>query len=82
MNNHFCTIGEVLKAELPAWGHRYQEYLPERVMNSFFIEPICNDDVGLEIKHLNPKKAPGPDCIGGKLIQLCPDIFSNNSTKI
>ena len=49
MNNHFCTIREVLKAELPVWGHRYQEYLPERVMNSFFIEPICNDDVGLEI---------------------------------
>ena len=82
MNNHFCTIGDVLKAELSALGHIYQEYLPERVMIFFFIEPICNDDVGLEIKHLNPKKAPGPDCIGGKLIQLCPDMFSNNLTKI
>ena len=51
-------------------------------MNYFFIEQICSDDVGLEIKHLNPKKAPGPDCIGGKLIPLCPDIFSNNLTKI
>ena len=51
-------------------------------MNSFFIEPICNDDAGLEVRHLNQKKAPGPDCIGGKLIQLYPDIFSNNLTKI
>ena len=51
-------------------------------MNAFFIEPICNDYVGLEIRHLDPKKAPGPDCIGGKLIQLCPAIFSNNLTKI
>ena len=33
MNNHFCTIGEVLKAKLPAWGNRYKEYLPEKVMN-------------------------------------------------
>ena len=82
MNNHFCTIGEVLKSELPDWGGRYKQYLPARVMNSFFIEPICNDDVGLEIRHLNPKKAPGPYCIGGKLIQLCPDIFSNDLTKI
>ena len=57
------------------------EYLPTRDVNSFFIEPICNDDVGLEIIHLNPKKAPGPDSIGGKLIQLRPDIFSNNLTK-
>ena len=81
MNNHFCTIGEVLKSEWPDWAGRYEEYLPARMMNSFFIEPICNDDVGLEIRHLNAKKAPGPDCIGGKLIQLCPDIFSNNLTK-
>ena len=82
MNNHFCTNGEVLKAELPAWAHRYQEYLPKRVMNSFFNEPICNNDGGLEIRRLNPKKAPVPDCIGGKLIQLCPDIISKNLTKI
>ena len=82
MNNHFCTIGEVLKSDLLDWGDRYKEYSFTRVMNSFFIEPICNDDVGLEIRHLNPKKAPGPDCIGGKLIQLCPDIFSYNLTKI
>ena len=77
MNNHFCTIGEVLKSESPVWGNR-----PATVMNSFFIEPICNDDIGLEIRHLNHKKAPGPECIGGKLIQLCSDIFSNNLTKI
>ena len=81
MNNYFCTTGEVLKSELPEWGGRCEEYLSARVMNSFFIEPIYNDDVGLEIRHLNPKKAPGPDCIGGKLIQLCPDIFANNLTK-
>ena len=81
MKNHFCTIREVLKSELPDWGGRYKEFLPARVMNSFFIESICNDDIGLEIRHLNLKKAPGPDCIGGKLIQLCPDIFSNDLTK-
>ena len=81
MNNNFCTIREVLKAELPTCGHRYQEYLPERVMNSFFIEPICNHDVGPEITHLNPKKAREPGCICRKLIHLCPDIFSNNLTK-
>ena len=51
-------------------------------MNSFFIEPICNDDVGLEIRPLNPKIAPGPDCIDGKLIQLRSDICSNNLKKI
>ena len=48
MKNQFCTIGEVLKSDLPDWG---KEYLPSRVMNSFFIEQICNDDVGLEIRH-------------------------------
>ena len=48
-NNHFCIIGEVLKPELPDWGDRYKECLPTRMMNSFFIEPVCNDDVELEI---------------------------------
>ena len=75
MNNHFSTFGEV-------WSLNYRQELPARVMNTFFIEPICNNDIGLEITHPNPKKAPGPDCIGGKLIQLCPDIFSNDLTKI
>ena len=51
-------------------------------MNSFFIEPICSDDIGLEIRHLNPQKALGPDCIGGKLIQLSPDMFPNYLPKI
>ena len=25
MNNHFCTIGEVLKSDLPDWGDRYSQ---------------------------------------------------------
>ena len=34
------------------------------------------------IRNLTPQsKEQGPDCIGGKLIQLCPDIFSNDLTK-
>ncbi len=31
-----------------------------------------------EINKLNPRKSPGPDGIGAKLIQLCPDIFADN----
>ena len=82
MNNHVCTIGAVLKSELPDWGDKYKEYLAARVMNAFFIEPLYGDDVGLEIRQSNLKKAPGPDCIGGKLMNWCPDIISNNLTKI
>ena len=46
MSTHFRTTGEVFKSKLPDWGGRYKNYLPARVMNSFFIKPICNDDVG------------------------------------
>ena len=35
-----------------------------------------------EIKRLNPKKSSGHDTIGGKVIQLCPNIFVYNLTKI
>ena len=60
MNNHFCTIGEVLKSKLPTWGDRCKEYLPTRVMYSFFTELIYSEDGGLAIRHLNPKNHQVP----------------------
>ena len=39
-------------------------------------------DVLATITKLNPPKAAGDDGIGGKIIQLCPDLFARNLTKI
>ena len=82
MNSHFCDIGTDLQSQLPDCGSQNKNYLPERVSTSFFLLPVCGQDVLDEIKRLNPKKSSGPDTIGGKVIQLCPDIFAYNLTKI
>ena len=48
----------------------------------FFLSPINTAELLREIKSLNPKKACGADCIGAKIILLCPDVFANNLTTI
>ena len=43
---------------------------------SFFLEPICKEDLFCEINELNLTNVPGHDSISGKVIQLCPEIFA------
>ena len=38
--------------------------------NSFYLSPIEISNVIREINRLNPRKAPGPDSVGAKVIQL------------
>ena len=40
------------------------------------------DELIKEIKSLNPKKSSEPDNISAKIINLCPNIFAENLTKI
>ena len=82
MNRHFCDIGARLQSELPNYGNRFLEYLPPRISDSFYLAPTCKDDVLLEIKKMKPMKAPGHDSIGTKIIQLCPEVFAENLSKI
>ena len=84
MNNHFCSIGKNLqqKINLGEKDVSYRKYLPPPVINSFYLRPINQNDVILEISKLNPKKASGPDEISCKLLQLCPEVFAVNLTKI
>ena len=82
MNKHFCDIGVRLQSELQDCGNRYLEYLPPRISDSFYLAPTCKNDVLLEIKKMKPMKAPGHDSIGTKIIQLCPEIFAENLSRI
>ena len=58
------------------------DYLPPRINDSFYLAPICKDDLLFEIKKMKSMKAPGHDSIGTKIIQLCPDIFAENLSKL
>ena len=54
---------------------QYMEYMPKRIANSFYLEPIASDDILLEIKRRKQNKSPGHDLIGSKVKRLCPEIF-------
>ena len=53
-----------------------------RIQNTFYLQPVNKHDILKEIRCLDPKKSPGPDGIGAKLIKLAPECFANILTKI
>ena len=38
MNDHFCNIGSKLKLEIPDYGRQYMDFMPQRIVNSFYLE--------------------------------------------
>ena len=51
-------------------------------MQNFFLQPITACQVKCDIFKVNSKKSPGDDDMGTNIIQLCPDVFSQNLSKI
>ena len=83
LNNHFCNVGNLLQQQIPPHDvNQYKQFLPARIVNSFYLTPVIFEDVLKQIKSLDPKKAVGPDNIGGKVLLICPDIFAYNLTKV
>ena len=85
MNEHFCNIRikiAIGNSRLRIQIYKCMDYMPQRIINSFYLEPITADDILNEIKRLKHNKYLGQDLIGSKVIQLCPDIFANNLSKI
>ena len=82
MNEYFCNIGTDLQSKLSVTNISYEDFLPDRILPSFFICPITNDDILLEIRKMDPKKSAGADNIGPKVLKMCPEIFAKNLTKI
>ena len=69
-------------SEIPHYGHKYRDYMPQQINQSFYLEPIISNDIICEIKRLKHDKSPGHDLIGSKVIKLCPEIFATNLSKI
>ena len=82
MNDFVCGVGPQLESSIPNRGDQYKKYLPARLPHSFFLTPINANEILKEIKMLNPKKSPGHDAIGAKIIQICPELFANNLCNI
>ena len=82
LNEYFCNNGNELQAKFTNTDDQYLTYLPDETMQNFFLQPISASQVKCEILKLNSKKSPGDDNIGATIIQLCPDVFSQNLSKL
>ena len=82
LNEYFCYIGNELQAKFSNTDDQFLTYLPDEMMQNFFLQPITASQVKCEILKLNSKKSPGDDIIWAKIIQLCPNVFSQNVSKI
>ena len=68
MNEHFCDIGMKLQSDIPDYGYKYIDNMPQRIANPFYLEPITADYILIEIKRLKHNKSLGYDLIGSKVI--------------
>ena len=82
MNEYFCGVGKKLQTKMPDCGGELLNYLPEQIRETFFLSPVVQEELVIEIQKLNPRKSCGPDDIGAKVIQLCLTIFADNLSKI
>jgi hypothetical protein len=83
MNGFFCNIGRKLQQKFIGNNPtEFQKYLDNPPMNSFYLRPFNEQEVLFEIKKIDPKKASGIDNIGGKILNICPEIFALNLCKL
>ena len=64
MNEYCCGVGKKLQAKMPDYGDEFLNYLPEQTSGTFFLSPVVQEELAIEIKKSNPRKSCGPDDIG------------------
>ena len=69
-NNHFSQVGQKLEKSIRPTKKKYDDYLNERVENSFIIEPTNNDKVLSVIKQFKNGKATGPNSLNIIFLKL------------
>ena len=70
-NNHFSQVGQKLEKSVRPTNKRYDDYLNERVENSFIVEPANNDEVLSIIKQFKNGKATGPNSLNTIFLKKC-----------
>ena len=70
-NNHFSQVGQKLEKSIRPTNKKYDDYLNERVENSFITEPANNDEVLSVIKQFKNGKATGPNRLNTILMRKC-----------
>ena len=50
MNEYFCEVGKALQAKMPDFGGEFLNYLPEPISETFFLSPVVQEELVIEIK--------------------------------
>ena len=79
-NNHFLQVGQKLEKSIRPINKKYDNYLNERVENSFITEPANNDEVFSVIKQLKNGKTTGPNSQNTLLMKKCTKEISEPLT--
>ena len=58
LNEYFCNIGNELEAKFMNTDDQHLTYLPDEIMQNFFLQPITASQVKFEILKLNSKNHP------------------------
>ena len=70
-NNHFPQVGQKLEKSIRPTNKKYDDYLNERVKNSFIIEPINNDEVLSVIRQFKNGKTTGQNSLNTIFMKKC-----------
>ena len=84
-NSFFVNIGTKLSSSISS-SHSFQEFLPDKSFNSFYIKPTCVNEIIEIASTLKSNKACGPDGISPKVVkqfihyfvQLLCDVFNKS----
>ena len=80
-NTYFASIGEELAGNLSETDDPLN-YINHAKNNSFFLHPICESDLELELNRLDPNKACGHDYIYSRLLKDATPFIKQPLTNI
>ena len=69
MNDYFCSVGQNIANGLNRSSTNFQQYLKNRISETFYLKPVIEHDVLKQIEKIKIKKSAGPDNIPNKLIK-------------
>ena len=68
-NKFFVNIGPSLAQKIPTCNAHYSDFLSNKVTNSLYLNPICNEEIISLVSKFHSKKSSGFDNISMQLIK-------------
>ena len=74
-NNFFVNIGSNLALKIPKAKYRFNNYLKQKVINSFFLNLVQENEIEKFINNLSLNKSTDPCSIPTKILKNLVDVL-------